>query len=226
VKLLVDSSFVPWGSDPSDSRITVPMLSDSCDKAGLRYQVLEHRLTPLVPGTSTSGRARTVQFAPDSNVDPARPYDDAIDFIDGTVQGELIVIATDNGNASAFWGELFSAAAKGRGATGVITDGNLRDSDKIVAVGFPAFSRSRRPIDYRGRMRVVAQQAEVTIGSVKIHPGDLVVADDDGVVVIPIEHEEKVIGFARERARSESTVLQELLGGATLREVWTGHGIL
>ncbi len=223
---MANASFVSWGSDPADTKITVPMLSDSCDKAGLRNQVLEQRLAPLVPGTRTSGRARTVKFAPDDNIDPARPYDDAIDFIDGTATGELVVIATDSSNASAFWGELFSAAAKGRGATGVITDGNLRDSDKIIAVGFPAFSRSRRPIDYRGRMRVVARQTEVVIGSVKINPGDLVVADDDGVVVVPKQHEEKVIGLARERARGESTVLQELLAGATLREVWTRHGIL
>lgn len=219
-------SFLPWGSDPADSKITVPMLSDSCDKAGLRNQVLELRLAPLVPGTRTSGRARTVKFVPDTNIDPAKPYDDAIDFIDGTLPGELIVIATDQANASAFWGELFSAAAKGRGATGVITDGNLRDSDKIVAVNFPAFSRSRRPIDFRGRMKVDSQQVSVLVGGVTIRPGDLVAADDDGVVVIPKEHEEKVIGFARERARGESTVLTELLAGSTLREVWTRHGIL
>lgn len=221
-----ESSFLPWGSDPADSKITVPMLSDSCDKAGLRNQVLELRLAPLVPGTRTSGRARTVKFVPDTNIDPAKPYDDAIDFIDGTLPGELIVIATDQANASAFWGELFSAAAKGRGATGVITDGNLRDSDKIVAVNFPAFSRSRRPIDFRGRMKVDSQQVSVVVGGVTIRPGDLVAADDDGVVVIPKEHEEKVIGFARERARGESTVLTELLAGSTLREVWTRHGIL
>lgn len=221
-----DSTFLSWGSDSADSKITVPMLSDSCDRAGLRNQVLDLRLAPLVPGTRTSGRARTVKFVPDSNVDPARPYDDAIDFIDGTIPGELIVIATQSSNASAFWGELFSAAAKGRGATGVITDGNLRDSDKIVAVGFPAFSRSQRPIDFRGRMKVDAQQVPVVIGSVTINPGDLVAADDDGVVVIPREHEEKVVSFARERARGESTVLQELLAGSTLREVWTRHGIL
>jgi regulator of RNase E activity RraA len=221
-----NSDFLPWGSDPVDSKITVPMISDSCDKAGLRHQILEHRLAPLVPGSSASGRARTVRFVPDSHTDPAKPYDDAIDFIDGTQPGELIVIATDNANASAFWGELFSAAAKGRGAKGVITDGNLRDSEKIVAVGFPAFSRSRRPIDYRGRMKVDASQVKVIIGGVEIAPGDLVVADDDGVVVVPAAHEQTVIGFARDRARGESTVLEELLAGSTLRDVWTRHGIL
>lgn len=59
------------------------------------------------------------------------------------------MIATFEGNASSFWEELFSAAALGRGGVGMVTDGNLRDGDKIIPLGFPAFTRSRRPIDYR-----------------------------------------------------------------------------
>lgn len=217
---------IPFGEESVDASITVPMLSDSCDRAGLRDQVLEQRLAPLVPGTRAYGRARTVRFVPDTTTDPERPYDDAIDFIDGVAPGDMVVIATGNSNASAFWGELFSAAATGRGATGMLTDGNLRDSDKITALGFPAFSAGRRPIDYRGRMKVGQANEPVEIAGVRIAPGDLVMADDDGVVVVPAAHEEAVISFARERARGESTVLQELLGGSTLREVWTKHGIL
>jgi regulator of RNase E activity RraA len=67
---------------------------------------------------------------------------------------------------------------------------------------------------------------KVKIGGVEIAPGDLIVADDDGVVVVSAAHEQTVITFARERARGESTVLQELLAGSTLRDVWTRHGIL
>lgn len=217
---------IPWGGDPVDSGITVPMLSDSCDRAGIRHQVLENRLVPLIGLSRISGRARTVRFAPELTTDPERPYDDAMDFIDGTTPGDLIVMATDNSNASAFWGELFSAAALGRGAVGLVTDGNIRDSDKISALGFPVFSRSRRPIDFRGRMKIVESHVPVELGGVTVSPSDLVVADDDGVVVIPQESENTVVTFARERARGESTVLQELLSGATLREVWTRHGIL
>jgi len=75
-------------------------------------------------------------------------------------------------------------------------------------------------------MKIVESHVPVKIGGVTFSPGDLVMADDDGVVVVPQEHEIAVVTFARERARGESTVLQELLGGATLREVWTKHGIL
>jgi regulator of RNase E activity RraA len=211
---------------PGDTEITSAMFSDSLDSVGARNQVLESRLTPVQPGYYALGRARIARFVPATDPDPAHPYDDAIDFIDGASAGDLIVIATDSANASAFWGELFSAAAISRGAVGMITDGNVRDVSKIVGLGFAAFSRSTRPIDYRGRMQLVESQQPVTIGGVSISPGDIICADDDGVVVVPQSLEADVLNAARARAAAESTVLAELLAGATLREVWTRHGIL
>jgi 4-hydroxy-4-methyl-2-oxoglutarate aldolase len=211
---------------PGDDSLTTAILSDSLDATGLRDQVLRSRLAPLVAGSRILGRAWTVGFEPSTEDNPADPYGPAIDYISGIRAGEIAVIGTDESNESAFWGELFSAAAIGAGALGVITDGNLRDTDKIVGLGFSAFSRSRRPIDYRMRMRVVGVGEPVRIGGVSIDSGDLVMADDDGVVVIPQLAELEVIRRARERATGESTVLAELLAGETLRTVWDRHGIL
>ncbi len=211
---------------PSDSRITCAMFSDSLDKVGHRNQVISLPLFGAQPGLRALGFARTVQFVPAEDVDPAHPYDDAIDFIDASQPGDLIVVATGESNASAYWGELFSAAALGRGAVGMITDGNLRDVAKVVDLNFPAFSASRRPIDYRGRMRIAAVQQPVKIGGVTIAPNDLVCVDDDGVAVAPAAVAADVLAAARARASAESTVLAELLAGSTLREVWTRHGIL
>lgn len=202
------------------------MMSDACDRAGLRHQVLDIPLNPLSQGSRLSGFARTCTFIPDDNPDPDNPYDDAIDFIDGSEPGDVICIATASSNASAFWGELFSAAAKGQGAVGLVTDGNVRDVEKIRAVDFPVFARSTRPIDLRGRMKLDTSHEPVHIGEVRIAPGDLIVADEDGVVVVPRDHLDIVVEYARERARGESTVLEELLAGSTLRDVWTKHGIL
>lgn len=209
-----------------DDRLSTAILSDSCDVVGLRDQVLQRRLAPVVPGSRAFGRARTVRFAPSLVDDPADPYRDAIDFIDSVGAGELVVIATAGSNDSAFWGELFSAAALGAGAVGVVTDGNLRDTDRIAALGFPAFSISRRPIDYRARMRVVDVDAPVVLCGVRIDAGDLVMADDDGVVAVPRAQEGAVLGLARERAARESTVLAELLAGESLRAVWDRHRVL
>ena len=211
---------------PGDERLTTAILSDSLDVVGLRNQVLERRLTPVVAGSRSFGRATTVQFSPSLEFDEDDPYRDAINFIDSVRPGQVVVVATAQSNASAFWGELFSAAAKGAGAVGVITDGNVRDTDKIEAVGFPAFALSHRPIDFRGRMRVVAAHEGVTLFGVQIMQGDLVMADDDGVVVIPQSHEDEVLGLARTRASSESTVLAELLAGETLSTVWDRHRVL
>jgi 4-hydroxy-4-methyl-2-oxoglutarate aldolase len=217
------SPFLPL---PGDEKLTSAMISDSLDAAGLRSQVLESRLAPLVPGSRAFGRAWTVQFEPSDADNPDDPYGAAIDYISAIRAGEIAVIATDNSNESAFWGELFSAAALGAGAVGVLTDGNLRDTDKIAGLGFPAFSRSRRPIDYRARMRVVSSGEHVLLGGVTIETGDLVLADDDGVVVVPRAREQEVLKLARARAAAESTVLTELLAGETLRAVWDRHGIL
>jgi regulator of RNase E activity RraA len=209
-----------------ETRFTTAILSDSLDKAGHRHQVLEQRLACVTPGTRVFGRARTAEFAPTDIVDPERPYDDAIEFIDSIEPGDLVVIGTGASNASAFWGELFSAAAIGRGAVGMITDGNLRDVDRIVGLRFGAFGRSARPIDYRGRMVLAASHRPVAIGGVLVAPGDLVMADDDGTVVIPRAIEAEVIAIATERVSGESIVLEELLGGATLRQVWDKYRIL
>jgi 4-hydroxy-4-methyl-2-oxoglutarate aldolase len=212
--------------EPGDEKLTSAMLSDSLDAAGLRHQVLERRLAPLAPGSRAFGRAWTVRFEPSAIDTPDDPYGAAIDYISAIQAGEIAVIGTELSNDSAFWGELFSAAAIGAGARGVITDGNLRDTEKIVGLGFPAFSISRRPIDYRARMQVTDTGGTVTLCGVEIATGDIVLADDDGVVVIPQAREHEVLALARDRAAKESTVLTELLAGETLRAVWDRHGIL
>jgi len=216
----------PFVALEGDELLTSAMLSDSLDAAGLRHQVLERRLAPVVPGSRALGRAWTVRFEPSSDDDPDDPYGAAIDYISDIRRGELAVLATADSNESAFWGELFSAAALGAGAVGVVTDGNLRDTEKIAGLGFPAFSISRRPIDYRMRMRVAEVGDPVTIGGVVIATGDLVLADDDGVVVVPRKDEDRVLALARDRLRSETTVLAELLAGESLRAVWDRHHVL
>jgi regulator of RNase E activity RraA len=217
------SAFEP---EPGDELLTTAMVSDSLDECGLRSQVLERRLAPIVPGSRAFGRAATARFVPSEADEPADPYRAAIDFIGGLERGELVVIATGESEASAFWGELFSAAAIGAGVVGVVTDGTLRDTERITGLGFPAFSRSRRPVDYRRRMAISQTREPVTLGGVTIADGDLVMADDDGVVVVPRAREAEVLAAARRRAAGESTVLAELLAGESLRAVWDRHRIL
>jgi len=200
-------------------------LSDALDAAGRRDQVLSAAIRPLAKGMRASGRAATVGFSPVDH-DTDRPYDDIIAFIDGLQPGSVVVAGTGASERSGFWGELFSAAAIGRGAAGLVCDGYIRDTPKIEELGFPAFVPGSRPIDFRARMEVTARDVPLECGGVTVAPGDLVLADDDGVVVVPQEVEAEVLARATEKAERESTVLDELLHGATLREVWDRHRVL
>jgi 4-hydroxy-4-methyl-2-oxoglutarate aldolase len=205
--------------------LTSPIVSDSLDAVGLRHQVLDRGLVPLDPGARAIGRAHTIQFAP-TELDVVDPYAEAMSFIDGLRPGSLAVIATGRDDRTAYWGELFSAAAIGRGAVGTICDGPVRDTPKVRALGYPVFAAGTRPIDFRARMRVVATSQPVRCAGVVIAEGDLVVADADGIVVVPAAFEGSVLERAVARATAESTVLTELLAGASLREVWERWHVL
>lgn len=205
--------------------LTTPIVSDALDVTGLRHQVLDRGLAPLEPGARAIGRAHTVQFAPTES-DTPDPYADAMSFIDGLTSGSIAVIATGADDRTAYWGELFSAAAIGRGAVGTICDGPVRDTPKVRALGYPVFAIGTRPIDFRARMRIVAASQPVRCGGVVVAEGDLVVADADGIVVVPAAVERQVLERAVARATAERSVLSELLAGARLREVWERWGIL
>ena len=217
-----DDEFVP-GAD--EVGLSAAMISDSLDALGARGHVLTTNVVPLFSGSRAFGRASTVQFEP-SLEDSDHPYDDAIDYIDTLRPGDYAVIATGNNLSTAYWGELFSAAAIGRGAVGVVTDGPIRDAHKVLNLQFPAWSAGRRPIDFRARMKIVNKGQRVSVGGVDIEHRDLIIADDDGVVVIPHALEKEVLEHARRRASGESIVLSRLLEGATLRGVWDEFRIL
>ena len=157
---------------------------------------------PLTREARAVGRAATLQFDA-SDHDSAEPYDAAIAFIDALEPGSLVVIATGGSERSAYWGELFSCAAIGRGATGVVCDGYLRDTPKLGRLGFPAFARGTRPIDYRARMEITTTGRPVRCAGVLVDPGELVLADADGVVVVPRAVEADAIRHANDRARRE-----------------------
>lgn len=214
---------MPWNLDP---RVRSAMISDSLDVVGVRNNAMDVRVSALRPDMRAVGLAATVQFVPDSQYDLKDPYGDGIDFLDTLQVGEIAVLSTGGDCLSAFWGELFSAAAKGRGATGVVADGPLRDTQQVVALDFPAFGQGSRTYDYKGRMRIEAIRIPVICGGVQVNPGDGVIADSDGIVVVPAEHLAKVSELANARAATEKTVLQDLLSGKSVREVWNAYGVL
>lgn len=209
-----------------DPRVRTAMVSDSLDVVGVRNNVMNSSIRALRPDMRAVGLAGTIKFEASSDFDERDPYGAAIDFLDTLKVGQLAVVATGASDDSAFWGELFSAAAKGRGATGMVCDGPLRDTEAVVGLGFNVFGASMRPIDYKGRMRVASVGTIVICGGVEVHPGDAVIADADGVVVVPKIHIDRVFELANARAQSEKSVLKDLLAGKSVREVWDAYGVL
>ena len=166
------------------SALTSAIVSDSLDSVGFRSQVMAPEIAPLTTGSRVIGRARTIQFAP-TETDPDDPYDAAMAFIDGLEPGSVAVIATGGDARTAYWGELFSASAKGHGAAGAICDGPSATWPRSAPLGFDVFAPGSRPIDFRGRMLRRLDGRDRPLRRRPRRPGDLVVADDDGVVVVP-----------------------------------------
>jgi regulator of RNase E activity RraA len=159
-------------------------------------------------------------------IDESDPYGLEIDVMDSLGSGDVVVHSTDFAEANAPWGELMSTVAQVRGAVGCVCDSQIRDCIRIRELHFPVFYRGIRPVDSMGRGRVMAYDVPVACGGVLVHPGEIVVADFDGVVVIPKHVEEKVAELAATKIAKESTSRQELLAGTPLRTVFARHGVL
>jgi 4-hydroxy-4-methyl-2-oxoglutarate aldolase len=207
--------------------IYVPVVCDILDTLGYRQQAMHHRLRPLDPDHCTIvGRARTVRWMETDYVVESDPYGLEIDAVDALRPGDVMVHSTDHAGTNAPWGELMSTVAQRNGAVGCICDSQIRDCRRIVAIGFPVFYTGIRPLDSKGRGRVMAYDVPIRCGEVLVHPGELVFADFDGVVVVPRAVEDEVLRLAAEKATKENESRRELIEGRSLREVFDKYGVL
>jgi regulator of RNase E activity RraA len=209
-----------------DPRVRSAVISDCMDQLGLKPVVMNGSIQPLDPNSKAVGYARTISFIESAEHDAENPYAEAINFLDSLNNLDLVVIAVDGSQKSAFWGELFSIAARARGAVGVVCDGALRDSREIREIGFPAFGSGTRPFDFKGRMKVSKVDTDVLCGGVVVAPGDLVCADNDAVVVVAQLAIDEVITLANTRVSRENLVLRDLLNNKSVKEVWDRYRIL
>ena len=211
--------------DLMEERLYAAVISDALDATGYREQVLRHTLRPLHPQTVVVGRAMPV-LCVDVYEIPDEPYQQEIAAVDSLKQNDVLVCSTNGSTRICFWGELLSTAARVRGARGAVIDGFIRDAKQILAMGFPVFTTGLSPVDSNGRGDVVDYNVPIECGGVAVDPGDIVFGDADGVVVIPQAVETTVIEAALEKVSGENRTRDELLAGATLREVYDKYGIL
>lgn len=201
------------------------VVSDSLDQLGIRHQAMSEYLRPVHKGCKFAGWARTISCSDVYHV-VDDPYAMEIEAVDSLLPGEAAVIGTQKSKRNAPWGELLSTAAKVRGARGAIVDGLIRDIGKIEELGFPVFAAGIKPVDSMGRGLVTAYNVPVECGDVLVHPGDLIFADFDGVVVIPGTRVREVVELAADKVQREDGTRAELLAGGYLRDVFRKYGVL
>jgi regulator of RNase E activity RraA len=208
-------------------KLYVAVISDILDSMGLRNQVLQPGVVPAHPDPNQVlvGRAATVLIGPQYEV-VDQPYTNQIAAIDALIPGDVVVSGVGGMTNVAVWGELFSNAAKARGARGFLTDGCHRDTRMVLDLGFPVFSRGPRPVDISGRGTVISIGRPVEVAGVIVHPGDVVFAEVDGVVVVPQNVAEETMSRAFEKVAKEDGAREDLRRGHLLSEVWSRYRVL
>lgn len=201
------------------------VVADVLDTLGLRGQAVGVPLPRASGRGLLIGRAKTTLWQATDGVDP-RPYELELAAVDECRADDVLIAAAGGSMRSGIWGELLSTAARNRGCAGVIVDGAVRDVERMNEMGFLVFARGTSPLDSLHRQRVTAIDAEVEVGGVTIRPGDLVLADLDGVVVVPRWVEAEVLERAREKVTAENRVRDEIRAGSKAGEVYRKYGVL
>jgi len=206
-------------------RLSAAVVSDVLDDLGHRDHVLDPGIRPLGDATVIAGWANPFLIAEVDEV-PADPYAGEIAAMDEIAPGDMVLIAAAGSARAACWGELFSTAARARGARGTVIDGYCRDAQVIAALGYPVWCRGRLPLDVRGRLAVTAWRQPAVVGGLPVQPGDLVVADADGAVVAPAALAAETVGRALEKVSKENGVRDALAEGSSLRSAYDRFGVL
>jgi len=211
--------------DELSRRLYTAVISDILDSIGLREQSPKTELSSMTGHRLLMGIAKTLRWV--DCLDPdEETYKMMIDAVDSVKPGEVVVSAASGSDRSALWGELLSTATRMRGGRGAIVDGAIRDIDQMRSMDFPCYALHRTPRDSAGRQKVNAYDVPIAVGSVTVSPGDLVMIDTDGMVVVPSSRAGEVIEQALEKVEKENTTRDELRKGRLLREVYNEYGVL
>jgi regulator of RNase E activity RraA len=174
-------------------------------------------LRPVAPGMRFTGPAVTVE------VIAGQPGEfTSADFrvgamIDAAIAGDIIVVSAQ-GARSSTWGGMASLAAKVKGVAGLVVDGGVRDIDEMVEHQFPVFARHSVPTTGRTRLRVSAINVPIEIDGVSVNPGDVIVADSTGIVVVPHSNAARVADLAEGYARDDAAAEKEIRSGLGFSE--------
>jgi len=201
------------------------VVADCLDRLGYREQVLDPHIRPLFPTARVAGLAFTVNCVtidgvPENSDDH---YKGELQAVDALRDGDVMVVSTCNGS---YWGELLATAARYRGARGIVADAYARDTIALIDMEFPTFVAGISAYDSLGRIDVSALNVPIKCGGVSIDAGDFVLADYDGVVIVPRAAAEDAIRAAEEKVAGENMVREKLAAGMPVWEAFRTYGII
>lgn len=192
-------------------RLDTATISDALDRFSIAGQC--YRIKPRSPSFRLAGRAFTLLYGPASN-----PPGTVGDYIDDVPPGSVLVLDNGGRDNCTVWGDILTEIANRRGIAGTVIDGICRDVALALELNYPLYSRDHWMRTGKDRVQVEATNVPVNIGDARVSPGDLLVGDTDGVVVIPREHEDKVLAAAEEIHATENRIREAVRGGMRLDE--------
>jgi regulator of RNase E activity RraA len=200
------------------SRHSTSTLSDALDRLGIPGQALG--ISPLDRSFRLVGRAFTVRTIP---VELGQPAGTVGEYIDDVPEGHVLVLDNSGRLDGTVWGDILTITAHRNRLAGTVIHGVCRDATRSLELGYPIFSRGVTMRTGRGRVQADAYNVPVSLGDVRVEPGDLLVGDGDGVVVIPAGREEEVLKVAGEIAEAEDQIRAEIEAGGRLDEARRRH---
>lgn len=215
----------PITLDDMRRHFTSAVVADALDAEGLRGQCPRVALPPMTLHATLVGRCKTTLWADMAHPDP-RPYELELKAVDGCRPDDVLIAAAGGSARSGIWGELLSTAARNAGCVGVVVDGSVRDVRQMRDMGFVVYARGRCPLDSKDRQRVIDLDVPVEIAGVTLRPGDLIVADEDGVAVVPREAEEAVVRRAWDKVHAENEVRDAIRAGLSATAAFAKFGVL
>lgn len=191
--------------------LDVTSISDAMDRLGLKGGLLG--IKPVVEDTSFCGQAFTVHYVPCGEIKGT-----VGDFLDDVEPGEVVVIDNSGRIDCTVWGDIMALSATQRKIAGTVIDGVCRDIPVIRRIRYPIFTKGCYMVTGKDRVFVDKVNVPVSISGVQVVPGDLMVGDGTGVVVVPLPHAERVLDIATEIETKEKMVESQIAKGESLKD--------
>jgi regulator of RNase E activity RraA len=186
--------------------VEVASVADAVEQLYGQRAHMSHEMRPLFM-TKFAGPAMTVLLKKEEHHDGAPASQGMLDAIDAAPAGSVYVMVLENGADVAGIGGLMATAMKVRGLTGAIVDAAIRDTPQIKRIQFPVFSVGVAPSTSINHYRFAGANVPVTCAGVHVNPNDIIVADEDGVAVVPREHAAEVLKKAQQLDNTEHSML-------------------